>query len=363
MVRVALRFKVLAIGVAGLLAVVTAMTPSAQAGPPASFFGVNAVSPTGEDFRRMGSGGLGSYRVTLFWQEIQRERGGELFWRATDELFRDMAETGLKPFPILYGTPQFVGKRLQRRIKPPVRNAADRREWRRFIKGAIERYGKGGAFWSENPELVDPKVRYWQIWNEQNAEFYWNPRPRPKEYARLLKISDRAARRADPAARLVLGGMYGYPGSRRALYARKFLNQLYRQPKVKRYFEGVAVHPYGGSLADVRRQLRAARTVMRRNGDGRTGLWVSESGWSTEGDPRNFLVVSEGAQRRKLLRTMELYLDQRKRWRIRAAFWFVWRDYPEPGACPWCGGAGLLERDGDSKPAWKAYKRLIKRSS
>lgn len=324
---------------------------------PESFFGMNAFSPTENDFESMADSGIETYRLTIFWQAVQREARGPYNWVAVDALMKQVVDAGMKPFPIVYGTPPFVNED-DLEITPPVRSPLHRREWTRFLEAAVDRYRPGGEFWDLHPDLRPVRIRDWQIWNEQNANFYWRPRANPREYARLLKISDRAMEDADPKARIVLGGMYGYPGN--GIYAKKFLSRLYAVPGIKRHFEGVAIHPYGGTVGEVVQQLVDARGVMQANGDSGTGLWVTEVGWASDGPKSSRLVVGRKGQAKLLSKTMRVLVRNQERWNLQAAMVFAWRDYATDGVCPWCPFAGMVSRNGKPKPALRAYEKAIR---
>jgi hypothetical protein len=76
-----------------------------------------------------------------------------------------------------------------------------------FVHEAVRRYGTGGGFWTENPDLAPLPVTEWQVWNEPNAAAFWPPAPDAAAYARLLRTDAAAIRSADPGATVVLAGL------------------------------------------------------------------------------------------------------------------------------------------------------------
>jgi hypothetical protein len=333
---------------------------ASEAAVPAEFFGMTAVEPTEADFAGMGAAGVGSYRVTVSWRGAQAEAGGSFDWASSDRNFRAVASNGLLPIPMLFGAPAFVTPDPSR-IVPPVRNGTDRRAWREFVAAAVARYRPGGEFWVGNPDL-DPGLapEDWLIWNEQNARTFWRPKASPREYARLLRDSRMAIKGQDPDASLVVGGMYGYPRHPRSMSMPKFLKRLYSRRGMKRAIDGVSLHPYAGNLREVKKQLKLGRRTLRRAGDGRAEIWVGEIGWASGGDRRSALVKTKRRQARLLKRSYELLLAKRRRWNIRAAFWFTWRDYSSDSICKWCPKAGLLSRGSKPKPAHRKFTRLAR---
>jgi hypothetical protein len=335
----------------------------AEARVPKSFFGANAVNPTQSDFDSMKRSGVGTYRLLVFWQGVQSQAHGPYNWNQVDRLMYQAAVAGLRPMPVVQGVPPSLSPNPSRVI-PPVRTRLMRKEWARFVEALVDRYRPGGAFWRDLPGLRDPGIRDWQIWNEQNAAGYWFPKAKPREYARLLKISDAAIARADPQARVVLGGMYGYPSSRKSMNAGEYLERLYRLPHAKRLFDTVAVHPFGDTINFVRRQLTVAHKVMKLHHDTRSKMFVSELGWGTprprDGNP---LAVTREKQAKLVHRAGVLLLIKRHVWNLQGVTWFTWRDFTGSGGCIWCEHAGLRTARGRPKPALKTYRTLIRHNT
>ncbi len=93
--------------------------------------------------------------------------------------------------------------------------------------------------------------------------------------------------RVDREAEIVLGGMFGTPlgGTRPAIAAWKYLAKLYRQKGAQKQFDGVAAHPYGSKLDNVKIQLELLRDEMVAAGEGDADLWITEIGWASGGPP------------------------------------------------------------------------------
>ena len=220
------------------------------------------------------------------------------------------------------------------------------------------RYGPDGEFWRLHPALPYTPVRTWQVWNEQNAAHFWHgSKPSPARYADLLRLTHDAITEVDPAAEIVLGGMYGYPNDRGSMKMRRYLRALYATGSVHGLFDGVALHPYARNVRAVKRQVTHARKIMNANGDAAKGIWVTEIGWATDGPRGWHLVTNRKGQARKLRRSFRMLLRKRASYGIRNVTWFSWRDFPK-GVCRWCGASGLLSRSGKPKPAWFQYARL-----
>lgn len=338
---------------AGLLALLLGLAlapPSARAAPvaPSGFFG---VVPQGEltarDFDRMRGLGL-TVRVPFLWLAIEPHRG-EFDFSETDRLASEAARTGVQLLPMLYGTPAWLASDHAR---PPL-GPAGRRAWAGFVRQMVGRYGRGGEFWrGRSPRLP---VRSWQVWNEPNFVVFWRPRPSPRGYARLLDISARAIRGADPRALVVAAGVAPVEGDP---WPWEYLRRLYRVPGAKRDFDLAALHPYANTLSGVEYAVRATRRVMARAGDGRKPLLLSEIGVASDGRFSNPYDHGRRGQARFLTRVYSLLLAERRRWRIAGAGWFTWRDGSRPdGYCVFCEFAGLFDAAGKPKPSWWAFRR------
>lgn len=347
---------------AGLLVAITVAWPGdanakkpgdSNAAVPRGFFGVSAVDPDASEFQRMRETSVGTYRVAVLWPAVQQSADGPLDWTIPDREIAGAVANGLQPLAVLYGSARFAAPETE---AAPI---GSEQSWERFVEAAVRRYGPGGGFWAEHPELTAKPVRVWQVWNEQNADFFWRPAPSPVVYAEFLRLTSTAIRRADPTADVSLGGMYGYPNGSRSIDLKPFLKRLYRVRSVRRYFDAVAVHPYGGSLRVFRNQVTDTRRIMNRNRDRKVPLLVTEMGWSTDGPPDWPIVTTPKGQAKRLGRSLKWLLERRRRWKIKQMVWFAWKDFHQD-LCGWCGGSGLLNLDGSPKPAWSRFTRFTR---
>ena len=135
----------------------------------------------------------------------------------------------------------------------------------------MRRYGPQGTFWAANPQLPRLPVRQWQVWNEPAGSRDWSEQPGLPRYVALLRRAHDALKAADPGAQVVLGGLVGRSWEQ--------LAEVYRRGG-RRYFDVAAIHPFSRYVTQ-RGADRAprARTVMRRHGDARKPLVLSELSW------------------------------------------------------------------------------------
>jgi len=320
--------------------------------PPPGFIGISPQGYTGaDDYELMATAGIKSVRLPLNWANTV-PRARERFdpsWGWFDEQVGYAAEHRMRAFPFVWGTPPWVSPALG---AEPVRSARQRREWLRFLRGAIFRYGPGGRFWQEHPELPQLPVRQWEIWNEENIVTF-SKEPDPKRFGRLIHISGRLLHRFDPGSTVILGGFFGRPLQVPPnVPSGYFLDRLYRIPGIKRDFDGVALHPYVADARALIGQIETLRRVMRRHHDAGTRIYMTEMGWGSAGFESRWERGPRG-QARELNRSFSLLARNRGRWRIGGIWWFSWTD--QAGACQFCDSAGLLTSRREAKPSWYRF--------
>ncbi len=145
------------------------------------------------------------------------------------------------------------------RTTPPK----DPKDFGNFVQKVVGRY---------------PDIEYWQIWNEPNSATFWPPTPNAKAYTELLKEASIAAKRANPNAKIVLGGL--------SLNDLDFLSKIY-DAEGRYYFDIMAVHPYNVRQAPDKYldfELRQTRKFMDEHGDIGKPIWITEIGWPTSAD-------------------------------------------------------------------------------
>jgi hypothetical protein len=342
------------------------MAPAAAQALPRSFFGIAPQeSFTDADIQYMRAGRIGSVRLPLPWNAIQPTANGDYDWSGVDQAVGVAARGGLDVLPILYGTPRWLAR------KPTALPVAGRAQgaWVAFVRAAVERYGPGGAFWTEHapgvvqyePAIPLPRpIRTWQVWNEANF-FYFTFPVSPTRYAKLLKLAHGAIKRVDPRARVLLSGLFGdpAPGGSRGMPAVDFLDALYRVPGIKAKFDAVALHPYAVDAADLEAMAEEMRAVVRDNRDPSAGLYITEMGWGSQNN-FNQVAFEQGprGQVRQLRDSYDYLIANRRRLNLKGTYWFSWKDVP--GSCNFCDSVGLF-RQGPRfkpKPAWHAFVDL-----
>ena len=352
---------------------------SAQAvGAPPEFYGV--VTQAGladEDFARMKGNGIGLMRLQLSWKKVQPEEGEcdpemELpvpppvpvlpacDWRHYDRVIGGAAAAGVESMPYVLNVPAWVSEHEN---APPIRSDADRQAWTEWLTAAVRRYGPGGSFWSgeyasQHPGAAPLPVHRWQVWNEPSDGTFWHPRPDAAEYGGLVELSAATIRAVDPAAEVILAGVFGTPNpARGGIKAKRFLRNLFRSRDLGASFDSLALHPYGPTMKRSLAQVRKARRVFTNAGFGNRPVWITELGWAS-GGPHPQLSKTPAKQASLLGKAYAKYERKRASWHIAGVTWFAWQDTDDRNVCAFCADVGLVTVDRQAKPALDAYRRV-----
>lgn len=332
----------------------------ASASVSRSFFGVVPwLSFQGADYQRLEQANVRNARTPFFWPAIEPNRG-EFRWSATDHFVGTLARSNVRVLPFLNGSPGWVAGDARR---PPLRSKKAKKAWKQFVKACVKRYGKTGKFWRNHPNIPKVPITSWQIWNEQNNPNYFEPRPKPKAYAKLVRLASRAIRSRDKHAKIVLGGMLDKPEEKHSMTAARFLSKFYKAKGAKRSFDIVAVHPYSPTVKNLKRQMTKLHRVIKRRHDN-AKMWVTEMGWGSAPPSKRWpLLKGVEGQKKMLKKSYRVLIHNRKRWRLKRVYWFLWRDAaPDaPVNCSFCKSAGLFRYDFSPKPAWQTFLNITRR--
>jgi hypothetical protein len=194
-------------------------------------------------------------------------------WGFADRVAGALASRGVRWLPIIaYSAPWAASVPGDDKSAP--RSAED---YAAYARAFAERYGSGGRFWAERPELPATPVTTIEIWNEPDNSDFWAPAPDAAAYADLYLRARAAIRTADPGARVLVGGLTG---------ASTFLPQLITaRPDARGQVDGVAIHTYSPEPLGALAEARDARRALAALGMAAVPLWVTEFGWVSR--PRN----------------------------------------------------------------------------
>lgn len=340
---------------------------------PGTFFGVvPQATLTEDDLTRMGAGKVGTLRLVLPWSSVDLTSAPDDTDLSTiDPVVLGAAKNGIQVIPTIFSVPDWVAQDLDGAKCGPeepigcATNAPQSEEalaaWKDFVGDMVDRYGPDGELWTTFPDVNPLPIRTWQIWNEQNSPTFFQPKPDPEAYARLLSSAADAIRERDPGAQILLGGMFQTNGSGDLILADDFLHDLYEIDGTRDDFDAVAAHPYAANLENIETQVELLHDEIDRAGDD-AALWVTEIGASS-GDGEDCekacpLELGEQGQADLLRGAFDYFLSKRTEWNIAGLIWYSWRDTPvESGVCvDWCANSGLFPVESlTPKPAWGAF--------
>ena len=341
---------------ATLLALVLAAPASAAT--PREFFGVMVDGPAldpqldlGAETRLMAASGMGSVRIAFYWRSMQPAEGGPIDFAETDRIVAAAAQAGLRVFPTVVRTPAWAAGGDEHEGAVPT----DPSTYAAFLAEVVERYGRGGTFWAGRSGARP--ITSWQVWNEPDIGRYWQGDPWPRTYVRLLRAAGPAIKAVDPRAQVVAAGLTNESWND--------LRALYRAG-ARGLFDAAAIHPFSRRTSNVMKIVRLARGVMRRAGDGRVPLVLSEISWSSGKGKSTFNYgweMTERGQAAKVRQILPRLARARRRLGIQALYWYTWLS-PPVGDDESFSYAGLRRMRGGepvTKPALRAFRATARR--
>ncbi len=190
-------------------------------------------------------------------------------WTFDDKIAGSLAASHLRWLPIVDYSPGWAQSIPGQDHSPPTSNA----DYAAYAAALAVRYGPGGSFWRQHPQLPALPVQAFEIWNEPDSVYFWVPRPDAARYAQLYTSARDAIHAVDPSARVLVGGL-----SAELVFLPHLLSA---DPGLRASIDGVALHPYGGTPAGVLARVVATRRALERLGLTTVPLYVTEFGWTT----------------------------------------------------------------------------------
>jgi hypothetical protein len=294
----------MSVALLALAATLPAGAPAAKRAVPADFFAIDAnwlnrlallgdVNGINKHARKMRALGIEAARITADWQtaEPNPPSGGTHHYdfSVLDRAVRGLAAAHVRPTLLFVGSPVWArdstGPECGYRTVPPNDGFSA------FAKAASARYGRGGSFWSQNPQLPNKAVHQFEVWNEANLLLYWCPTIDPARYARLYLATSAAIRSADRRAKVIIGGVVAVRKDNRdengallGMSTIKFLSRmLATNRRVRSQIDGIGFHSYAVLPRQNLDLLAWFRRGMRRLGLGREPIIYNEFGWPTKG--------------------------------------------------------------------------------
>lgn len=271
---------------AALCAVVVALlgASDAQALPGPDYYGANVqpmvklqfVPPDRWDayVGQMSADGLKVARADGAWawaEPVRPTEGRHVYqWdpvdrpaQSLDRVALLLARHGVRLLPVLATAPAWAGGSGVD-ITPEHYD-----DFAAFTAAFAARYGTGGSFWLEHPEVPTLPVIDYEIWNEANSANFWTGKADPSEYVRGLRPVSAAIHRADPRGRVLASiGWQGFEAYMAGLYA----------AGAKGTFDAVGFHPYAPHAVAILDLVEGMRQALVRGGDAQVPIGVTETG-------------------------------------------------------------------------------------
>lgn len=353
---------------------------------PFGFLGVMADGvlldpkvPLDAEMAQMAQTGVETIRIGIYWSTTQPYAGAAEVpagaaaqyplqagiptdWAASDQLYAAAAAHGLRVLPVILQAPAWARQNPALQWSPP----ADPSAYGQFVALVVQRYGPGGSFWAQHPELTPDPSTAWQIWNEpaggtlpNAASLFWaSPTPFQDPYVAMLRAAHTAVKTYDPQGEVILAGLFG-----RGWLA---LQSLY-QHGARGLFDAVGINIFTRLPQNVVLALRYTRDVMNRAGDRALPLLVSEFSWPSalghvpEATDRSYgYDTTLAGQASNLTSALRLLMAARASLNLQQVVWYTWltRDAARDSSFEY---AGLRHLDPTTlritaKPAQAAYR-------
>lgn len=255
--------------------------PSALPAPAAPLLGVSVnrllldgtytVAQIDDQLAALARTGATDARTDALWEaaEPMAPVGGihHYDWSFSDRIAGALGRHGLRWLPIVDYTAGWA-QTIPGQDHSPPRTASS---YAAYSGAFAARYGRDGSFWAEHPTIPPRPVTTYEIWNEPDGGHFWLPAPDPVRYADLYAAARVAIKAADPAARVVIGGLTNPPVFLPALLAAR--------PGLRGHIDGVAVHPYAPSPLAILAAVKTDRALLGSLGLAGMPLYVTEFGW------------------------------------------------------------------------------------
>ena len=238
-------------------------------------------------------------------------------------------------------------------------------EWQEYVWTVVQRYGRGGAFWSAHPGLPYKPITSWTVWNEPNLA--WNNPGEtvlPEKYAEFLIATSNTIRSAQNAVRKA-----GEPNDTRVIHAGlyqpdkgmfppAFIEKAHNVAGYGGSFDELAVHPYSfaGSqaqkIAGLQVNVETIRTALNNWVSKSKPIWLNELGWPTGGSGEP--TVNEAEQAKLLTAAFDWVKANAGTYNIELVTWYFYKNL---GGSQWDGYCGLRDQSGKYLESWYAFQK------
>lgn len=285
----------------------------------------------------MKEAGIGWVRMDFLWEDIEPE-AGQFNFAKYDAIVEILSGNGIQILGLLDYSVGWASSCGNWNC-PPL----DNQLFVRYVKQVIGRY--------------KDKIKYWEVWNEPDSSTYWSKQDRLRSYCILLKEVYLAAKKIDPACKILNGGLAGGLAS---------VNNLYDSGG-KGYFDILNIHFFEsplhpGAIKAVAAYPKLAYKVMSRNGDSGKKIWITEIGCPGVKKGQkvdNWWMGENPTEAHQAEWVKKVYTELLKDKNVERIFWAFFRDCNKH----WHNGIdyfGLVRWNFSRKPSFRAYRRCFK---
>jgi len=209
--------------------------------------GEYSVAP--QELQLMKDNGIGWVRTDFDWKSVESKPGKWDFTKF-DSVVNMTGKYGVTLLPILdYDVPWAT---------PAYKNLD---KWNDYVTRIVTRY--------------KDRLRYWEVWNEENLAGMWKERPDAENYAALVKATYANIKKIDPALKVVMGGTAGMP--------MEFI-ETFLKAGGNNACDVINIHPYRypdapENVSLYHDVLELKKLMKKYNAD--KELWITEIGWPT----------------------------------------------------------------------------------
>jgi hypothetical protein len=271
-----------------------AFAPAAGATVPAGYYGINAqyvfITPQSgwnKQLNAIAASGLDMVRTDVRWSAAEPDKpsgpggsGHHYDWSLFDSIVGALAQHNLRWLPTLGYPPPWA------QVDPTdigsVMAPGRERDFLAFARALARRYGRGGSFWSSHQSIPYVPVTEYELWNEPNVIYYWNPQTKaPEDYADLFMDSSAVIKAVDPSAKILVGGL-ALVNPPLAADDIAFVHRMYaHRPELRSEIQIFGLHPYQETVYWTFRRFARFRQALDLTVGRRMPIAVTELGYTT----------------------------------------------------------------------------------